>query len=90
MVHNDDDFSPSIFPMGFLGLYFSVQSNMVSWALVSCIGLRGVFDGTVDGLVVLVTKAMLMADCEGQTMYVRYICVSSGAPCAQPHNNPAK
>jgi hypothetical protein len=27
--------------------------------LVSRIGLRGVFDGTVDGLVVLVTKAML-------------------------------
>ncbi len=44
---------------GFLGLYFSVQSNTVSWALASCIGLRGVFDGTVDGLVVLVTKAML-------------------------------
>jgi hypothetical protein len=59
MVHNDDDFCPSIFPMGFLGLYFSVQSNTVSWALVSRIGLRGVFDGTVDGLVVLVTKAML-------------------------------
>ena len=36
---------------GFLGLYFSVQSKMVSWALVSRIGLRGVFDGTVDGLV---------------------------------------
>ncbi len=44
---------------GFLGLYFSVQSKMVSYALVSRIGLRGVFDGTVDGLVVLVTKAML-------------------------------
>jgi hypothetical protein len=39
------------FPMGFLGLYFSVQSKMVSQALVSRIGLRGVFDGTVDGLV---------------------------------------
>ena len=51
MVHNDDDFCPSIFPMGFLGLYFSVQSKTVSWALVSRIGLRGVFDGTVDGLV---------------------------------------
>jgi hypothetical protein len=36
---------------GFLGLYFSVQSKTVSWALVSRIGLRGVFDGTVDGLV---------------------------------------
>jgi hypothetical protein len=59
MVHNYDDFCPSIFPMGFLGLYFRVQSNTVSWALVSRIGLRGVFDGTVDGLVVLVTKAML-------------------------------
>ena len=44
-------FCPSIFPMGFLGLYFSVQSKTVSWALVSRIGLRGVFDGTVDGLV---------------------------------------
>ena len=51
MVHNDDDFCPSIFPMGFLGLYFSVQSKTVPWALVSRIGLRGVFDGTVDGLV---------------------------------------
>jgi hypothetical protein len=51
MVHNDDDFFPSIFPMGFLGLYFSVQSKTVSWASVSRIGLRGVFDGTVDGLV---------------------------------------
>jgi len=51
MVHNDDDLCPSIFPMGFLGLFFSVQSRMVSWALVSRIGLRGVFDGTVDGLV---------------------------------------
>jgi hypothetical protein len=50
MVHNDDDFCPSIFPMGFLGLYFSVQSKTVSLALVSRIGLRGVFDGTVDGL----------------------------------------
>ncbi len=30
----------------------------------------------------------LTADCDGQTMYVRYICVSSGAPCAQPHKNP--
>ena len=59
MVHNDDDFCPSFFPMGFLGLYFSVQSKMVSRALVSRIGLREVFDGTVDGLVVLVTKAML-------------------------------
>ena len=37
---------------GFLGLYFSVQSKTVSLALVSRIGLRGVFDGTVDGLVV--------------------------------------
>jgi hypothetical protein len=45
--------------MGFLGLYFSVQFNTVSCALVSHIGLRGVFDGTVDGLVVLVTKALL-------------------------------
>ena len=45
MVDNDDDFCPSIFPMGFLGLYFSVQSKTVSWALVSRIGLRGVFDG---------------------------------------------
>jgi hypothetical protein len=44
-------FCPSIFPMGFLGLYFSVQSKTVSWALVSRIGLRGVFDGTVDVLV---------------------------------------
>ena len=44
-------FCPSIFPMGFLGLYFSVQSKMVSWALVSRIGLRGVVDGTVDGLI---------------------------------------
>jgi hypothetical protein len=51
MVHNDDDLFPSIFPMGFLGLYFSVQSKTVSWASVSRIGLRGVFDGTVDGLV---------------------------------------
>jgi hypothetical protein len=33
-------------------VYFSVQSKTVSWALVSRIGLRGVFDGTVDGLVV--------------------------------------
>ncbi len=50
-----------------------------------------VFDGTVDGLVVLVTKAIcLTADCDGQTMYIRYICVSSGAPCAQPHNNATK
>ncbi len=32
----------------------------------------------------------LTADCEGQTMYVRYMCVSSGAPCAQPHNIPTK
>jgi len=30
--------------LGFLGLYFSVQSKMVSWVLVSRIGLRGVFD----------------------------------------------
>jgi hypothetical protein len=44
---------------GFLGLYFRLQSKMVSYALVSRIGLRGVFDGTVDGLVVLVMKAML-------------------------------
>ena len=51
MVRNDDVFCPSILPMGFLGLYFSVQSKTVSWALVSRIGLRGVFDGTVDGLV---------------------------------------
>ncbi len=48
MVHNDDDFSPSIFSMGFLGLYFSVQSKTVSWVLVSCIGLRGVLSGTVE------------------------------------------
>ncbi len=59
IVHNDDDFCPSIFPMGSLSLYFSVQSNTVSWALVSHIGLRGVFDGTVDRFIVLVTKAML-------------------------------
>ena len=32
----------------------------------------------------------LTADCEGQTMYVRYMCVSSGAPCAQSHDNPTK
>ncbi len=52
IVHNDDDFCPWVFPMGFLGLYFSVQSKTktVSWALVFRVGLRGVFDGTVDGL----------------------------------------
>ena len=50
MVHNDDDFVQVFSKWGFLGLYFSVQSNTVSWALVSRIGLRGVFDGTVDVL----------------------------------------
>ena len=35
---------------GFLGLYFTVQSKMESRALITCIGLRGVFDGTVEGL----------------------------------------
>ena len=52
-------FCPSIFPTGFLGLYFSVQSKAESKALASCIGLRGVFDDTGDGLVVLVTNAIL-------------------------------
>jgi len=50
MVHNDDDFVQVFSKWGFLGLYFSVQSKTVSWALVSRIGLRGVFDGTVDVL----------------------------------------
>ncbi len=42
-------FLSKYFPNDVLGLYFSVQFNKVSWALVSRIGLRGIFDGTVDG-----------------------------------------
>ena len=41
-------------------------------------------------LMVLLMGSCLTADYEGQTMYVRYMCVSSGAPCAQSHNNPTK
>ena len=49
-VYEIDDFP--MLPSGvWVYFYFSVQSKTVSWALVSRIGLRGVFDGTVDGLV---------------------------------------
>jgi hypothetical protein len=72
-----------------LCLYFSVQSKTISYASVSRIGLRGVFDGSVEVLIRAIEDSKsLTDDCDGQIMYVRYICVSSGAPCAQPHNNP--
>jgi hypothetical protein len=29
-----------------------------------------------------------MANCDGQMMYVSYICVSSGAPCADGESEP--
>ena len=49
-VYEIDDFP--MLPSGvWVYFYFSVQSTTVSWALASRIGLRGVFDGTVDGLV---------------------------------------
>jgi hypothetical protein len=38
--------------LGFLGLNFTVQSKTESQVLVSCIGLRGVFDDSVEGLVI--------------------------------------
>ena len=78
-------FCPSIFPTGFLGLYFSVQSKAESKALASCIGLRGVFDDTGDGLVVLVTNAILNGWLWRSDHALSIIGASSGAPCAQPH-----
>ena len=47
------------------------------------------FDDSVEVLIRAIEDSKsLTDDCDGQIMYVRYICVSSGAPCAQPHNNP--
>jgi hypothetical protein len=84
MVQNDDDFLSEYFPNGVSGFIFqcAIQDSILS--IGSRIGLGG------ECLMVLLMRSCLTADCEGQTMYVRYMCVSSGAPCAQPHNNPTK
>ena len=50
-MHVDDDFCPSIFPMGVSGFIFhGAIQNEIPEHMVSRIGLRGVFDGTVVGL----------------------------------------
>ncbi len=75
MVHNDDDFCPSIFPIGVSGFIFqcAIQDGILS------IGIPYWLEGSVWFV------GCLIANCEGQTMYIRYMCVSSGAPCVQPH-----
>ncbi len=51
-MHVDDDFCPSIFPMGVSGFLFhgAIQNRILG--IGSCIGLRGVFDDSVEGLVI--------------------------------------
>ena len=84
MVHNYDDFLSEYFPNGVSGFIFqcAIQDGILS------IGIPYWLEGSVWWYCWWVTS--LTADCEGQTMYVRYMCVSSRAPCARSHNNPTK
>jgi hypothetical protein len=77
-------FLSEYFPNGVSGFIFqcAIQDGILS------IGIPYWLEGSVWWYCWWVS--CLTADCEGQTMYVRYMCVSSGAPCAQSHNNPTK
>jgi hypothetical protein len=61
MVHDDDDFCPSFFPVGVSGFIFqcAIQHGILSIGIPYWLQGSVWWYHTVDGLVVLVTKAML-------------------------------
>ncbi len=82
---------------GFLGSYFSVQSKTVSWELVSCIGLRGVFDDSVEGLVIWLVRIakfngwLWWTDIGGVPNWCQLgTCVWVTQPHTEQHNNTNK